>query len=418
MACCGYGGPPLNFDKRIDCGQTKILDVTPVRARGCNDSSKHLHWDGYHYTEASNRYIFSTNTLWKLTSSVCLRQSITTHHYLVRKHLASLRHDVPVQRHVKFSTPKIASLDVGKEGKRTQINEAVLVCGMDPEFCLLFGRQMGTRLSFCKILITFLIYRSLAFSIDFNYPAVFNFGDSNSDTGGYVAGLPYHLYPPNGQIYFNGPAGSGRNGSSFLNPYLDAIGAPSFAQGCNFGLFCTILPATATSPTPYSYGQQVAQFFRFKARVLILQATTKSLDKYLPASDYFEMGLYMFDIGQNDLTIAFNHSSFDQVLAFIPRILSDFEEGVKVNFFNLKCEAMLTNRQSKQPLRFDKKWNAYRKELENKDKPIPDTLAKHIFDHIKLRGSLSIDEPLTKADLEYRKIIPCKPIPKDPSVDL
>ncbi|KAK2983038.1 hypothetical protein RJ640_028535 [Escallonia rubra] len=201
---------------------------------------------------------------------------------------------------------------------------------------------MAHRLSLCKILIPFLIYRSLAFSIDFNYPAVFNFGDSNSDTGGYVAGLPYHLYPPNGQIYFNGPAGRFCDGRlaidflmdamdlPFLNPYLDAIGAPSFAQGCNFALFgCTILPATATSPTPYSFGQQVAQFFRFKARVLILQATTKSLDKYLPADDYFEKGLYMFDIGQNDLTIAFNHSSFDQVLAFIPRILSDFEVGVK-----------------------------------------------------------------------------------------
>ncbi|KAK2965983.1 hypothetical protein RJ640_002173 [Escallonia rubra] len=57
MACCGYGGPPLNFDKRIDCGQTKILNGILVTARGCNDSSKYVHWDGYHYTEASNRYV-------------------------------------------------------------------------------------------------------------------------------------------------------------------------------------------------------------------------------------------------------------------------------------------------------------------------------------------------------------------------
>ncbi|KAK2983037.1 hypothetical protein RJ640_028534 [Escallonia rubra] len=57
MACCGYGGPPLNFEKRIDCGQTKILNGTLVTAGGCNDSSKYVNWDGIHYTEASNRYV-------------------------------------------------------------------------------------------------------------------------------------------------------------------------------------------------------------------------------------------------------------------------------------------------------------------------------------------------------------------------
>ncbi|KAK2983036.1 hypothetical protein RJ640_028533 [Escallonia rubra] len=206
---------------------------------------------------------------------------------------------------------------------------------------------MAPKLSFCKILIPFLIYRSFAFSIDFNYPAIFNFGDSNSDTGGYVAGLAYHLYPPNGQTYFNGPSGRFCDGRllldflstaeamdlPFLNPYLDAIGAPSFAQGCNFAVCgSSILPAIATSPSPYTLGPQVAQFFRFKARVLELQAKTKELDKYLPVNDYFEEGLYMFDIGQIDITIALIRSSFDQVLAIsIPTILSNFEVEVKVS---------------------------------------------------------------------------------------
>ncbi|KAK3033164.1 hypothetical protein RJ639_036348 [Escallonia herrerae] len=232
---------------------------------------------------------------------------------------------------------------------------------------------MAPKLSFCKILISFLIYRSFAFSIDFNYPAIFNFGDSNSDTGGYVAGVAYHLYPPNGQTYFNGPSGRFCDGRllldflteamdlPLLNPYLDAIGTPSFAQGCNFAVCgSSILPAIATSPSPYTLGPQVAQFFRFKARVLELQATSnlavqiisknvlnsktlngsfsyapifraaKRLNKYLPASDYFEKGLYMFDIGQNDITVALFRSSFGQVLAFnIPAILSNFEVEVK-----------------------------------------------------------------------------------------
>ncbi|RWW07914.1 hypothetical protein GW17_00028676 [Ensete ventricosum] len=49
---------------------------------------------------------------------------------------------------------------------------------------------------------------SLASAVDFNYPAVFNFGDSNSDTGDLVAaGIGEPLLPPNGQTYFSRPAG-------------------------------------------------------------------------------------------------------------------------------------------------------------------------------------------------------------------
>lgn len=44
-------------------------------------------------------------------------------------------------------------------------------------------------------------------SVNFSYPAVFNFGDSNSDTGGLVAGVAFPLGPPTGQTYFNESAG-------------------------------------------------------------------------------------------------------------------------------------------------------------------------------------------------------------------
>lgn len=59
----------------------------------------------------------------------------------------------------------------------------------------------------------------------------------------------------------------------FLNSYLDSVGFPSFRRGCNFAAAgSTILPATATSVSPFSFGIQVAQFFRFKDRVLELLA--------------------------------------------------------------------------------------------------------------------------------------------------
>ena len=60
----------------------------------------------------------------------------------------------------------------------------------------------------------------------------------------------------------------------------------------------------------------------------------KELDKYLPTEDYFQKGLYMFDIGQNDLAGAFYSKTFDQVLSLIPSALTEFETGIKVSFKN------------------------------------------------------------------------------------
>ncbi|OWM85388.1 hypothetical protein CDL15_Pgr019012 [Punica granatum] len=47
----------------------------------------------------------------------------------------------------------------------------------------------------------------LTSSTDFNFQAVFNFGDSNSDTGDLAAGLGFRLDLPNGQTYFKTPTG-------------------------------------------------------------------------------------------------------------------------------------------------------------------------------------------------------------------
>lgn len=61
-------------------------------------------------------------------------------------------------------------------------------------------------------------------SVDFNYPTVFNFGDSNSDTGELVAGYGIHLDLPNGQSYFKTPSGrfcDGRLIVDFLSKFLN-----------------------------------------------------------------------------------------------------------------------------------------------------------------------------------------------------
>ncbi|XP_061349502.1 GDSL esterase/lipase At1g54790-like [Gastrolobium bilobum] len=190
--------------------------------------------------------------------------------------------------------------------------------------------------------VLFCIYFVVANSVGFRYPAVFNFGDSNSDTGELVAGMGIQLAPPNGHNYFKTPSGRSCNGRlivdflleamdlPFLSAYLDSLGLPNFQQGCNFAAAAsTILPATATSFCPFSFGVQVSQFLRFKARALELLAVEgEKFDKYVPSEDYFEKGLYMFDIGQNDLVGAFYSKSLDQILTSIPTILLELESGI------------------------------------------------------------------------------------------
>ncbi|XP_068658945.1 GDSL esterase/lipase At1g54790 [Aristolochia californica] len=201
---------------------------------------------------------------------------------------------------------------------------------------------MGARCSIPSwaCILLFFPLLVIASGVDFNYPAIFNFGDSNSDTGNLVAGVGESLESPNGQMFFKKPSGRFCDGRlivdllmdamdmPFLNAYLDSIGIPNFNKGCNFAAAgSTVLPATASSVCPFSFGIQIAQFLRFKSRVLELSGSKR--DKFLPQSDYFQKGLYMFDIGQNDLAGAFYSKTEDQVIASIPLILAEFEAGIK-----------------------------------------------------------------------------------------
>ena len=73
------------------------------------------------------------------------------------------------------------------------------------------------------VLLTVILNPTFAKNAECEFPAIFNFGDSNSDTGGLAASL-MALAPPNGETYFHRPAGrlsDGRLivdfiGSSFL----------------------------------------------------------------------------------------------------------------------------------------------------------------------------------------------------------
>lgn len=60
----------------------------------------------------------------------------------------------------------------------------------------------------CIVILALLCLFPLGNSVDFfDFPAVFNFGDSNSDTGNLIAAGIEGLHPPNGQSYFQQPTG-------------------------------------------------------------------------------------------------------------------------------------------------------------------------------------------------------------------
>ncbi|WOL01813.1 hypothetical protein Cni_G10530 [Canna indica] len=205
------------------------------------------------------------------------------------------------------------------------------------------GERVRSSMAAALAVLSLLSLLSPASAVGFDFPAVFNFGDSNSDTGDLIAvAVSGPLLPPNGQTYFSRPVGRFCDGRliidflmeamdmPLLNAYLNSVGAPSFHKGCNFAAAAsTIGPATAASLSPFSYMVQVNQFFQFKSQVLQILAKGKKLRKYVPQENYFSQGLYMFDIGQNDLAGAFYSVTEDRIIAYIPTMLIEFESGIK-----------------------------------------------------------------------------------------
>ncbi|CAK9169220.1 unnamed protein product [Ilex paraguariensis] len=168
------------------------------------------------------------------------------------------------------------------------------------------------------------------------FPAVYNFGDSNSDTGGLSAALD-EVPPPNGETFFGKPSGrfcDGRLiidlivenlGLPYLSAYLDSIGT-NFRHGANFATGgSSILPG---GYSPIHLDIQISQFIQFKSRTTALY---KQLGDHsnLPRPRDFSKALYTFDIGQNDLAYGFEHTNEAHTRASIPTILDEFAQAVQ-----------------------------------------------------------------------------------------
>ncbi|RWW64656.1 hypothetical protein BHE74_00028098 [Ensete ventricosum] len=225
-----------------------------------------------------------------------------------------------------------------------------------------------------SILISSLLLQLAAASAPCAFPAVFNFGDSNSDTGGLSSAFG-QAPPPNGETFFRKPAGrycdgrliidfigsypfvftpsqvlpaDGRVRTGFfllgisanslglprLNAYLDSVGT-NFSHGANFATAgSTIRPQNTTLSqsgfSPFSLDVQTWQFSQFKSRSQSFLDQGLFKDQ-LPKKEYFSRALYTFDIGQNDLTAGyFSDMTTEEVKASIPDILDKFSIAVKV----------------------------------------------------------------------------------------
>ncbi|XP_074592488.1 GDSL esterase/lipase LIP-4-like [Curcuma longa] len=165
--------------------------------------------------------------------------------------------------------------------------------------------------------------------------AVFNFGDSNSDTGAYSAGFGIQFSLPEGRTFFHRPSGRLCDGrlvidflresinASYLSPYLESLGS-DFRGGANFAFAGA---STLPPNVPFSLAIQVQQFLRFKSRSmeLVAQGTRGLID-----SKAFESGLYVIDIGQNDLSGAFYRSrSYHHVSRQIPSMVDQIRKAIQ-----------------------------------------------------------------------------------------
>ncbi|CAL4976498.1 unnamed protein product [Urochloa decumbens] len=162
---------------------------------------------------------------------------------------------------------------------------------------------------------------------------IFNFGDSNSDTGGMAAVNGMNINLPEGRTFFRRPTGRLSDGrlvidficeslhTPYLSPYLKALGA-DFRNGVNFA----IGGSTATpGGSPFSLDVQLHQWLYFRARSMemINLGQRPPIDR-----EGFRRAIYTIDIGQNDLS-AYMHLPFEQVVAKIPAIVAQIKYTIE-----------------------------------------------------------------------------------------
>ncbi|PQP93602.1 GDSL esterase/lipase [Prunus yedoensis var. nudiflora] len=185
------------------------------------------------------------------------------------------------------------------------------------------------------------------------FEAIFNFGDSNSDTGGFWAAFPAQS-EPYGMTYFKRPVGRATDGRlmldflaqalglPFISPYLQSIGS-DYRHGANYATLAStvLLPNTSlfvTGISPFSLAIQLNQMKAFKTQVeehswdqqVEYCKLPFSKSNRLPSRDVFGKSLYTFYIGQNDFTSNLAAIGVGGVKQYLPQVVSQIAGTIKV----------------------------------------------------------------------------------------
>ncbi|KAG9137353.1 hypothetical protein Leryth_026925 [Lithospermum erythrorhizon] len=183
-----------------------------------------------------------------------------------------------------------------------------------------------------------LVQRGVGGKCDFE--AIFNFGDSNSDTGGYFSAFPSQG-PPNGMTYFKRPTGRPSDGRMYLDflaqalglpfvsPYLQSLGS-DFRHGANFATsLSTVLQPNGSllelGVSPFSLAIQLNQMKHFKS---IVDEKSPGSEE-LPSPDIFGKSLFTISIGQNDFTIQLIFNGINGTKQTVPQIVSQISSTIK-----------------------------------------------------------------------------------------
>lgn len=147
-------------------------------------------------------------------------------------------------------------------------------------------------------------------SISCKFPAIFNFGDSNSDTGGFSAAFG-QAPPPNGETFFHSPAGRNSDGRLII----DFIGMQlfllllsiHFLDYWNYMFMLTASVAFVTAERlglPYlnAYLDSLGSNFRHGANFATASATIRPQNLSLFSGGYSPISLNVQQVEYSDFT--------------------------------------------------------------------------------------------------------------------
>ncbi|KAG6552054.1 hypothetical protein Mapa_006360 [Marchantia paleacea] len=211
------------------------------------------------------------------------------------------------------------------------------------------GRPTGGKLSPMLVVLGMSLLAMSSVVNSACFPAIFNFGDSTSDTGNLAASFPGFTpaeYPPYGDTYPGKPSNrysDGRllidfiaqaYGLPFVDPYLQSVNS-EFNQGTNFAAAgSTVLPVTYLSP--FYLDIQLREYRTFKTNVQNVynppdgSLPDEAKKARLPSPEDFQTGLYTIALGGNDFTFGYTKGkTVAEVREYLPQVIGNLTAAIK-----------------------------------------------------------------------------------------